>query len=152
MTAVQSDWVSHKDTVGLNTPHHLPPKAIPSTRSRATQIKSVMLPVRTGQMILNGHAYPKLVLGAPVEDFDSTRELLAIIAWLETIALGKRQVTMNNKTTRKAMKQQDTECVYWGLETEDENPYRIQWTQSSSFFICTFTSPTRAALFAAIFL
>lgn len=44
-----------------------------------------------------GLAYPKLVLGAPVEVPDGARELLAIVAWLEAISLGERQMTKRKR-------------------------------------------------------
>ncbi len=42
-------------------------------------------------------SYPKLVLGAPVEIPDGAGELVAVIAWLEAISLGQRQMTKGER-------------------------------------------------------
>jgi len=42
---------------------------------------------------ITGFPYPEFVLGAPVEILDGEGELIPVVAWLEAISLGQRQMT-----------------------------------------------------------
>lgn len=85
-----------------------------------------------------GPPYPKLVLGAPVEVPDGAGEVLAIVAWLEAISLGERQMTEEKDNNQVSNDLPDNRC-------RTENKAGDKWLQARGESFLSFLSQILSA-------